>query len=440
MRALAIVLVLSGCKQLLGFDDVGTPADAPIEIDAIPDAGPCLEIGSTCVGDTLRTCTVLGEIPTDSACSWGCLVAPAHCGRIEPAGGALVASDLVPDSVLADITISVPTTINSDSGVIAGVRVGGTGVISGIDFTIRGGVGIFRFKSLLISAVVIASGGNALVLAATGDIVVDGLLDARGDCLLTPGPGGFPGGDEVIGNGGGPGGGGEGNGGSINNGGGGGGGHGAVGGTGGATSQLDRGVPGGAFGIAEIPKLAESGGSGGGTGGANSNGGFGGGGGGAVQLVSNTRVRILSPGINAGGCNGKHGPTTSGAGGGGGAGGTILIEAPTIEIGGGLAVNGGGGGGGSNGNDGVLGTLSIGGASGGTPGLNGGRGGDGGASSLPGTAGLDANHGGGGGGAVGRIRINTRTGAATFTGVTSFTSPPVDGVPTTATQGIAVIK
>jgi len=44
-----------------------------------------------CVGDTLRRCAMIGSLPTDTACGWGCSsVGKTHCTRLVPSGGGVV--------------------------------------------------------------------------------------------------------------------------------------------------------------------------------------------------------------------------------------------------------------------------------------------------------------------------------------------------------------
>jgi hypothetical protein len=177
------------------------------------------------------------------------------------------------------------------------------------------------------------------------------------------------------------------------------------------------------------------GGSAGGSGGALP----GGSGGGVVQLVAGTSITVAAGGyVTAGGGGGPYGGAAQGQNGSGaGSGGAILIEAPSVDIAGALAANGGGGGPSgttamtSNGSDGQPSDQA---ASGGTvsPGMApGGAGGAG--SDISGHDGATAttdDKASGGGGGVGRIRINTRGGAATISGVVS---PSLGGC---ATQGV----
>jgi hypothetical protein len=165
-----------------------------------------------------------------------------------------------------------------------------------------------------------------------------------------------------------------------------------------------------AYGNAELkPLLAGS--SGGGQ--------FGGHGGGALQLVAKNMIRIATGGsINMGGRGSDQG--------GAGSGGAILLEATEVVVAGKLAANGGGGGAGTGPNDGLDGQLDSTPTAEGTGDANGGSGGKGGAgSSVDGQPGMlnatypDGDFAGNGGGGAGRIRINTKTGAATITGLVS---------------------
>lgn len=176
------------------------------------------------------------------------------------------------------------------------------------------------------------------------------------------------------------------------------------------------------YGNAELVPLL--GGSAGGAGGALA----GGSGGGAVQLVAGTSITIAAGGyVTAGGGGGPFGGAAdSQNGSGAGSGGAILIEAETVVVGGTLAANGGGGGPSgtsattSNGSDGQPSDQP---ASGGTvslgivPGGIGSAGAD--TSGHDGATASASDKASGGGGAAGRIRINTRSGAATITGVVS---------------------
>ena len=158
------------------------------------------------------------------------------------------------------------------------------------------------------------------------------------------------------------------------------------------------------------------------------NGGSGGSGGGAVWLVAMGEVQVTGA-VRVTGAGGNGGQVQAG-GGGGGSGGMIKISAPVITVPGQLSANGGGGGGGGgrlNGNDisggpgseGQLGSLPAAGGTGATLGSEiGGHGGPGGALGDPNgqTGGNSVVGAGGGGGGAGYIVIH---GGANVTGVVS---------------------
>lgn len=385
------------------------------------DAMVCTEASLTCAGaSTLRTCTAPGVQPMQQHCSWGCIEGDAsklpHCGVLQPQGGAVTPADLGDMSALADVSAS-NASINATTGqIVVGqttLRGPGLGVISGIDYEVRGKVAMFRMRSAVFGAVAIA-GAYAVAIVSNGDITVTGAVDAQGPCTdRTGGPGGGAGGT-LRGDGAGSGGGG---GVTADPDGGGGGGYGSTGGDGGAGFATAN-TGGASYGDATIMALV--GGSGGGAGGEGTAAlsARGGGGGGGLQLVSNANV-IVTGTINAGGCGGASGANGPGGGGGGGAGGTVLLEAPGITIVGAVAANGGGGGGGGagsmpGGNATADEIAAIGGAS------NHGIGGAGGNGAHPaGNAGANNAYSGGGGGAVGRLRFETLTGTVNGFGATS---------------------
>lgn len=436
MRLVGLVVLLAGCRQIFGFESP-TVVDGAADGVVVPDASICAEAGSTCVGDVLRVCEAAGESPVDSTCSWGCVEGEPRCGALDPTGGVVDTSDLVADPLLLDQTINGTVTIDTSSGAMGAVRPAGSGVINGIGFEVRAGIGIFRFKSVVFGGTMLLVGTLPAAFVADGAITVGGSVDARGSCATNnAGPGG--------GQGGGPSTDGQGTGrgrrgtsaGSSDVSGGGGGGFGAPGSKGGDGGPIGN-VPGGAGGptFGDFQILSLVGGSGGGGGGRGGDGGVGGGGGGAVYLASNTSIAIAG-GINAGGCGGSPAENSLGGGGGGGSGGSILLEAPTVVVDGQLGVLGGGGGPAGTGSAGEDAPLT-GAASGGISDVDG-RGGNGGSSAaLSGTPGQNDGRAGGGGGSVGRIRINTRSG--TVGGVGS-TSPPLDSGGSTATSGSATVK
>jgi hypothetical protein len=405
MRACILAIALGACS----FSRTGSVNDAPV----VPDAGMCAGPSQECQADgvTLRTCAGEGAMSADVTCAWGCVSGEPHkCGSVRPTGGGAQGTDVFADPALADIMLS--GTIDGNTGAISGsVQRNPVPDVAGIGYELRmnanGTFAIFRFKSLTVNGVVNLRGTVPIILIANGPIIIENEIGTQGAPACTdnaPGPGGLAGGDRettAAGSGGGVGQ-------NVNDLGGGGGGAGGDGGLGapGSTGGL-------AFGDTAVTILVGGGGGGGGGGGSNA--GFGGGGGGAVQLISNTSIEIRGAGgINVGGCGGDSGNGGNDAGGGGGAGGTIVLEAPTITIDGGkLAANGGAGAANGNGAaDGQDGQLSGMRATGGSP-AAGGKGGDGAAGTdLDGQQGEGAGGApiGGGGGAIGRIRLNTRTG------------------------------
>ena len=442
--------------------DAGHGIDAATQSDSAPPSDspptpphdayvPCATLGATCdTADDLEQCTTVGVEPSFTQCRAGCIATPqAHCGTIIPTG-VVTTTDLEPDPQLASITIpGAGASIDTDTGAITGLRTAGTGVVSGIDFEVRGGVGVFRFADLTVSGAVKFTGSNAVALVSTNDIMVTALIDATGDCIGSDaGPGGSPGGAAgTAATGDGAGGAGVSSQGGYS--GGAGGGYGAAGGIGGTSfpmgptgPMIAGGAAGASFGDATISVLR---GGGGGGGGGGPNGGVGGGGGGAIQLVAWDQIQFAGTsssfaGVFATGCGGKHGVNGGAGGGGGGAGGSILIEAPYISTGStfsGYDVAGGGGGAntyvdatsdGQVGSQGARGGIS-GGGDGGTRDYNG--------RTIVGGDGEAGASGGGGGGAVGRIRFNVVEGLLDSGSV--MIPSPSDPV-TTATQGTSMVE
>lgn len=392
-----------------------------IDTPVVPDGGPCEAVSVECAnGDVLRTCSAAGAQYVDEACTWGCVdQAPDHCAVFAPGANAVGAADL---TGTVDRSIDTALFINGTMRTIDGT----VWTPSRVDDVTR--VAVFQFKDLTINAPVQLSGAHGIALVASGNVIINSVIDGRPANCTQPaaGPGGFVGGEVGMtanGSGGGTGG-------ANNVDGGGGGGHGAAGGSGASSGTPPAGGP--AWGTPTIDILA---GGGGGGGGGDGGGPIGGGGGAAIQIVALGTITINSGGgINAGGCGGK-GAGNNDSGAGGGAGGTILLEAQQVVINaaGALAVNGGGGGAGNGGGVGQSGRLDRTPALGGTGTATGGVGGAG--ALLIGTSGVfNGVRGGGGGGAVGRIRINTRSGSAAIDGA-AVLSPGLADPQTTATQG-----
>lgn len=417
--ALGTLVHCSALVDLSGFSGDGGNSGGD---DA--GANACVE---RCVDpQTLSRCDVPGS---RVVCALGCESAPfPRCALFSPSG--VVTREDLAALGTRPIELTADTTIHTDTGEIDGVRRAGPGIVDGIGFRSTGAITVFTFASLAMRASVVHIAGPKIgAIVAADTIEIEAVLDAQGSCENNrPGPGGgaggIPNGDAAQGSGAGtagvtvP---------DFSAMGGSGAGHAAQGGTGGSST-----APGMTYGNALLVPLAA--GSGGGAGGSGSgSAGVGGGSGGALQLVAGRQIRVLGA-INAGGCGGKAG-AGEGGGGGGGSGGAILLEAPDVIVAGVVAANGGGGG--ASGADGANGIASDAPALGGVGKSTGGKGGAAKMSAgSDGSAHRYAIGGGGGGGAAGRIRINTRTGAATISGSVSpaFADASDAGAPA-ATQG-----
>ena len=416
------LLLVVGCRQVFGIHDPGASDDQAIDAQPDIDAAACTAVAIQCVGpNELRTCSTLGAAPTFDDCGWGCVDDGAtlgpHCGVLQPAGGAVTPMDLQDMSALADVDLANATVNGTDGSILLGqttLRAPGLGVISGIDYEVRGKVAVFRMSSALVADVAL-TGAYAIAIVTNGDLTIGGAVDARGACAdKTGGPGGSNGGvNHNVGAGLG-----GGNNGTSEPDGGAGAGYGAAGGNGGSDG-LNVVSGGASYGDAAITALVGgSGGGGGGTTNATASA-HGGGGGGGIQLVSNSSI-VITGTINAGGCGGLPGITSPGGGGGGGGGGTVLLEAPSISIVGAVAANGGGGGGGGTGAvaGGNATPDAVAAAGGSSPHGAGGAGGN--AIHSAGNAGANnLSYAGGGGGAVGRLRFETRGGTTNGFGTTS---------------------
>ena len=419
----------------------------------------CTAGASSCNGSTLVSCPD-GTAEIMTTCSLGCSTSGgAHCEVLYPR--APVSRGDFDTTGLTNISFSVGGGISTESGLIGAaatpIRHANSDpntyeVHDGIGFHVvaipgqTGKLGIYTFKSMTLvpGQNLNAYGANGLALVSASDMTINGVVDVTcaGNVFLAgggpnakpylAGPGGGAGGQPGTNNSGvsvAPGGGGAGAD-NTHQGGGGGGAYADIGGTGGAEGANPGGAGGAAYGDAMLTMLL--GGSGGGAGGQGGkpNQSFGGGGGGIAFLVAQGQLTIGAGaqlgGVNAGGCGGTADMMVGG--GGGGAGGAILLQAGTVHIAamGGVAANGGGGGAAnaaaSTNSNGKAGALSATAAAGGTGGSAGG--GAGGAAAV--TAGQigigSGNSGGGGGGSVGRIRIESQTGAAVVD-VGGFSSP-----------------
>lgn len=231
--------------------------------------------------------------------------------------------------------------------------------------------GVFNFTTVNIpSGVTVTFTKNAantpVVILATGDVTIAGIINVSGTSALTNssvpgtgGPGGFDGGEGGIpagagGAGLGPGGGGPGlfTSGQTQSACGGGGGF-SSNGSGGSSygnqaPTVNLGAGGAAYGTPQLIPLIGGSGGGGASGAASASGGGGGGGGGAILIASSGKI-VITAYIYA---NGGNGVSIGGLdGGGGGSGGAIRLIANTIQLSGGVYTNNGspagyGGGGG----------------------------------------------------------------------------------------------
>ena len=183
------VAAITACQFSLPHQAPSDGAGSDAALDAflpLPDAGACLTASAECANvDVLRVCAVVGGSAVDTPCSWGCRSdnGGAHCALLSPSGGFALPADTVGSDVGA--TTLDNATINQTTGAIANgaaSRAGGTGVISGIDFELRNGVGVFRFADLMIQGSLSFTGSGPVVLVSTGSITVDSAIQAYGGC------------------------------------------------------------------------------------------------------------------------------------------------------------------------------------------------------------------------------------------------------------------
>src|SRR5581483_224767 len=246
-------------------------------------------------------------------------------------------------------TLTINSSIDTDL-----LQVDGASPTSGTMFSVVNSIAVLQVGTLVISGTPVGNsvnvrGSRALIIAASQNIQIDGILDGSGQKDASDGPGAFGPRNGCNGMW------------SAANGtgaGGGGGGYASAGGNGGDSGDpLVTGAAGGnSANNANITSLV--GGATGGGGAAPPSGvcssvAQGGGGGGALQLSTLGSLTITNAmaGITVGGAGGRPGlsgcPGNSGAG--GGSGGAILLESPSITVLNGMlrATGGGGGGAGS---------------------------------------------------------------------------------------------
>lgn len=384
--------------------DVAIEMDSGPADQAGQDSGPCASQPSRCQGDQLVLCAENGAFISENFCPLGCdddslsclLCSPGQqvcddedlgisicaadglsqtqrdcpLGCVQDPNGdrcrQLAVSNLDPEllqspgafSQILDL-LGTENVINVDEGSINGVvwpdfHVQEQDTEAGLPE-----VAVFRFVAfnLHADARVRTEGARVLALVARDAMLIEGELDLSAPNVTVsgyvdmhkPGPGGFSGGPKGA-PGLGPCPGQPGSGESYGSGSGGGG-FGGQGGSGGTynSGDYDPGAGGGPCGPNSlVPIFGGSGGAGGWalgnspTGSAANTSCAGGGGGGALILASGKDLRIAATGtIRAGGGGGAQCANATGAG--GGAGGAVLIEAPTVNIAGHIAANGGGG-------------------------------------------------------------------------------------------------
>jgi hypothetical protein len=424
VAALSGAAVITQTRQVFMAQSGCTAVDVTVGLDGGMGCDPMADTVCSTDFKMLNQCRADGSGFDMIACPAHCTAngGVPHCQLLDPSGAADPTD--YQQAGIGDVMITADATFNTDTGAISGgfTRPGMGGVQMGVWFrslqqagsTVS--LGVFGFHSLNLAkgATLHFTGKGPAVLAAAGDLNLDGNLDLTGDCsapIAGAGAGGTSG--VNMGNGLGTRGGSSGGGAAGGSSGGGGGGYGDAGGPGGAGAGAPGGGGGLAFGDLTSEPLVIIGGSGGGVGGGGGAGGAGGHGGGALQVVTNGALSLTGT-ISAGGC-GAHGGMAQGGGGGGGSGGTLLFEGVTVHLGNGaiLAANGGGGGGADTGAAGQNGPASTMQANGGVGANMGSGGGAGGAAGHPnGSSGTDNSgaNAGGGGGAAGRIAVKSYTG------------------------------
>lgn len=421
-----------------GPSDAAPPSDgAAGQADA---ALACAPSTTTCEADVLTVCSAAGTVESSTTCALGCAEAEVRCNLLAPSNGLAAELDLAGagPAVVFD-PAATATTIDTDTGEIIH---DGAPVIIPFALVAQAdlpAIRVFRVKSLIVRNPVRVIGGPAIAIVAEGGIELAAPLVVAGRGVV-PGPGAHRACDGAT---------------TAPDGprnavpGAGGGGFGTAGSAGGDAIRLlpdaptfvaPGGAPSPAAGSTDLVPLR------GGCDGGDVIGpadppnvlALGGGGGGALQLVSASWIHLRPGGvIDAGGGGGAGGPLGVMSGSAGGSGGGVLLEAPSVQIDDTVAANGGAGACvGVAGEDGQVayraGLLAArGGLCDPSPTIEPGDGGDGGTKDKLPTEGGDATAtghntvtavGGGGAGAVGRIRINTRSGLVT-TGAATLLSP-----------------
>jgi hypothetical protein len=408
---------------MIGAGGCGFPRPTPFGgMDARDDGGvgPFCTANQAlrCDGSNLVRCNRDGTAEVSESCSLGCSATDLRCHGVNPSNGLAQQLDMAAGE--PDFDLGATATINTDDGTVLvdgnPVAVKSVLVAQSSAPIIR----VFLVHSLTANDVTITgaqtiaaqtNGRNALAIVSDGELKIGGVFAASADVSFS-GAGEFPINDStckgsdstVVGQ-------------ALS--GAGGGGFGGAGASGGTATNDDGSATGGTGGtVTGNPALVPL--RGGCDSAKFSN--VRGRGGGAIQLVS--RTRIIVSGVVA--ANGS-------SYGGGGSGGGILLEAPVVEVSGGVVANGGAGSGGGcilglePGEDGRLDAMPATGGLGCTTNILGGNGGNGGARNAGATMGASINAtgkgflavAGSGGGGVGRIRVNTVSGGLHTTGVFS---------------------
>jgi hypothetical protein len=370
--------------------------------DAAGGCRLCEPNQTACTNGKVSTCDAAGNVVSSEACPLGCFADQPRCRELAPSNTLGAYLDMVPsppDLVLTNAVIETRT----------GLVLEGTTHVAVPSFSVpASGNGVplrvFVVSSLRLNGATVrlddgdtrSAAGAALAIVARRELSISGTITVEpraGSAVAGCGPVG-PGGSFDDGNG------------RIVSSGGGGGGNATNGANGGdVTNRAAGGAKGPAAGSPELEPL------GGGCSGGFSNS-IGPGsyatGGGAIQLSSRTRVAIDAT-IDV---RGAVGQVDSFDVGGGGAGGSILLEAPEVSLGERTKLLATGGGGAQ--------ACT-------TPSMTCGAGGFGATTTSPATPGMDVPYttaaniyiaSGGGGGGMGRIRINTSSGAYTKSSTT----------------------
>ncbi len=367
---------------------------------------------AACTNGAVSVCDASGAVTSTESCPLGCFASEPRCREIAPSNDIATYLDMVPAP--PDLDLSAGGTIDATAGVIT--TTGGIAVDIPT-FLIPAPAGGSPLRIFVADDVIIGDvegtstethGGPALAILSRGEIAVVGTLAVRTGDLMTNGCRGGSGTrrtispfDRASGSGGGA--------------------HATDGARGGAITSTDPDLAGGSRGVASgtdtlVP--LRGGCAAGGTSyeGSQADVLNGARGGGALQLTSRQRIRIEGT-IDV---NGVAGSTTDGfARSGGGGGGGVLLEAPDVALVDGALLARGGDGSGC-----VMPPLTS-----RCP-----ERGLGARLYVPATDGGNAMGGGrfedagGGGGGLGRIRINTATGA--YDASSAFV---IDGALTTGT-------